>query len=86
MDGGTEAKVAGISEKHHSIVDASHPGFESTEDINKVPLGEGIRPGDHDTVVDPRLKDYLIPLVAKCVSLENDPTCVSSLPLGIGVC
>ncbi|KAL9111260.1 MAG: hypothetical protein Q9227_004338 [Pyrenula ochraceoflavens] len=73
-DGGIDSKVTGVTEKHHSIVDASHPGFESTEDINKVPLGEGIRPGDQDTVVDPRLQDYPIPLVAKCVSLENDPT------------
>lgn len=73
-DGGFDSKVTGISEKHHSIVDASLPGYESVEDVNKVPLGEGIRPGDQDTVVDPRLKDYPIPLVAKCVSLENDPT------------
>lgn len=31
-------------------------------------------PGDDDEVVDPRLKDYPIPLVAKTVDLHNDPT------------
>lgn len=59
-----------ISEKQPSVIDATM----SEENFNKVPLGEGIPPGDHDTVVDPRLKDYPIPLVAKTVSLENDPT------------
>lgn len=46
----------------------------SDEDLNKVPLNEAIPPSDRDTMVDPRLKDYPIPLVAKTVSLDNDPT------------
>jgi hypothetical protein len=29
---------------------------------------------DHDEFVDPRLKDYPVPVVAKTVSLHNDPT------------
>lgn len=39
-----------------------------------VPVSKGIALSDNDEVVDPRLKDYEIPLVAKCVGLQNDPT------------
>lgn len=31
-------------------------------------------PGENDVFIDPRLKDYPIPLVAKTVDLHNDPT------------
>lgn len=31
-------------------------------------------PNDDDEFIDPRLKDYPIPLVAKTVDLHNDPT------------
>ncbi|KAF7956268.1 hypothetical protein EAE96_005188 [Botrytis aclada] len=33
-----------------------------------------IIPGEDDALIDPRLKDYPIPLVAKTVDLHNDPT------------
>lgn len=33
-------------------------------------------PEENDIVIDPRLKDYPIPLVAKTVDLHNDPTWV----------
>ena len=42
--------------------------------VNDVPLGEGIVPDDDDEYIDPRLKNYPIPLVAKTVDLRNDPT------------
>lgn len=34
----------------------------------------GHRPTDNDDVIDPRLKNYPIPLVAKTVDLHNDET------------
>lgn len=40
----------------------------------EVPLNKAIVASDDDEFVDPRLKDYPIPLVAKTVGLENDPT------------
>ena len=43
-------------------------------DVDTVPLGSAVVPEDEDEYADPRLKDYPIPLVAKCVSLQNDPT------------
>ena len=53
-------------------------GFVSQKDfeghVSDVPLGEGIVPDDDDEFIDPRLKDYPIPLVAKTVDLRNDPT------------
>ena len=42
-------------------------------DFKDVPLGEGIKPKEDDEFVDPRLENYPIPLVAKTVSLKNDP-------------
>lgn len=42
-------------------------GFDVAEDEIYVP-------GDSEEVIDPRLKDYPIPLVAKTVDLHNDPT------------
>jgi hypothetical protein len=54
------------------------PGYVATKDFeghyNDVPLGEGIVPEEDDVLIDPRLKDYPIPLVAKTVDLRNDPT------------
>ena len=54
------------------------PGFVESKDFEghykDVPLGEGIVPEDSDFFIDPRLKDYPIPLVAKTVDLKNDPT------------
>lgn len=54
------------------------PGFVSEADfkgnINDVPIGEGVIPEDSDEFIDPRLKDYPMPLVAKTVDLRNDPT------------
>ena len=53
-------------------------GFIAEKDLHgnveQVPLGEGIIPDDDDVVIDPRLKDYPIPLVARTVDLKNDPT------------
>ena len=54
------------------------PGFVAEADFEghykEVPVGEGIVPDDNDEFIDPRLKDYPIPLVAKTVDLRNDPT------------
>ncbi|KAI9642559.1 hypothetical protein NHQ30_009364 [Ciborinia camelliae] len=42
-------------------------------------------PGENDAFIDPRLKDYPIPLVAKTVDLHNDPTyAVQLLSWGMG--
>lgn len=59
-----------VSEKRDST---THTTL-SDEDSYNIPLQEAIPPGEHDVVVDPRLKGYPVPLVAKTVSLENDPT------------
>ena len=58
------------------IGDAKDPEVNvgSSEDYSEVPLSKGIAPSEDDEVVDPCLKDYEIPLVAKCVGLQNDPT------------
>nr|XP_001400241.2 hypothetical protein ANI_1_3030024 [Aspergillus niger CBS 513.88] len=54
------------------------PGFVAEADLKgdykDLPIGEGIVPDDNDEFIDPRLKDYPIPLVAKTVDLRNDPT------------
>ena len=54
------------------------PGYVAEKDFEghyqDVPIGEGIVPDDDDEFIDPRLKDYAIPLVAKTVDLRNDPT------------
>jgi len=50
---------------------SSLPDYKSETDIS----GEEIYvPDDHDVVIDPRLKDYPIPLVARTVDLHNDHT------------
>jgi hypothetical protein len=42
-------------------------------EFKEIPLNQAIAPSEDDEFVDPRLKNYPIPLVAKVVSLENDP-------------
>jgi len=53
-------------------------GYVAAKDLHghveEIPLGEGIIAEDDDVVIDPRLKDYPIPLVARTVDLRNDPT------------
>ena len=64
-------------EKHEATVEVvGEHGEHSTfvGDVDKVPLGQAVVPDDDDEFVDPRLEKYPIPLVAKCVSLRNDPT------------
>jgi hypothetical protein len=45
-----------------------------TDEYKDIPLKQALAPGEDDEVVDPRLKNYPIPLVAKSVGLANDPT------------
>ncbi|KAI9731219.1 MAG: hypothetical protein M1834_005412 [Cirrosporium novae-zelandiae] len=77
-----------LSEKNQSAVevlphDVSEEGFDGN--YKDFPLGEAIIPTDSEEVVDPRLKNYPIPLVAKCVGLKNDPTyAIQLLSWGMG--
>lgn len=49
----------------------------ATYEVHEEPdLAEVVVPDDHDEFIDPRLRDYPIPLVAKTVALHNDPTYV----------
>lgn len=52
------------------------PGYIAEKDVAfaEIPIGEGVIPDDKDHFIDPRLKDYSVPLVAKTVDLHNDPT------------
>ncbi|MCJ1310233.1 hypothetical protein MMC25_003895 [Agyrium rufum] len=74
MDGFSSKGGIGVTEKHHSVVEESLPGYANEKEDYNLPYDEGYKPEDDDEVVDPRLKDYPIPLVARCVSLKNDPT------------
>ena len=42
--------------------------------IGEVNSGEPFIPDDHDDLIDPRLRGYPVPLVAKTVPLYNDPS------------
>ncbi|PCG92141.1 Oligopeptide transporter OPT superfamily [Penicillium occitanis (nom. inval.)] len=48
-------------------------------DVKPASIGEGnvskpFVPDEHDDLIDPRLRDYPVPLVAKTVPLHNDPS------------
>jgi hypothetical protein len=45
-----------------------------SNDFNDIPDDKVFIPDESDVVIDPRLKNYPIPLVAKTVDLHNDPT------------
>jgi hypothetical protein len=45
-----------------------------SNDFSDIPDDKIIIPEENDVVIDPRLKDYPIPLVARTVDLHNDPT------------
>lgn len=71
-----------VDEKEHAkpeiLID---PGFEINDDgigthLKDSPQGKIYIPDDNDEFIDPRLKDYPIPLVAKTVDLSNDDTYV----------
>ena len=62
----------GMDEKHFNDIEvASDQGNPDSDydDAAKIYV-----PDDSDEVIDPRLKDYPIPLVAKTVDLHNDFT------------
>ncbi|KAF8856294.1 OPT superfamily oligopeptide transporter [Acephala macrosclerotiorum] len=55
--------------KNHDIeIDAVEPDYDDLS-TDKIYV-----PGEDEEFIDPRLKDYPIPLVAKTVDLHNDPT------------
>lgn len=60
-------------ENHYAVheVDEDAVRNGSVEDVD---MGEVVVPHDDAEFIDPRLKDYPIPLVAKTVDLHNDPT------------
>lgn len=78
---GHDEKRAQIDEKNmHGIDVASDRGAESdTDSAAKIYV-----PDDSEEFIDPRLKDYPVPLVAKTVALHNDfkfvPPCYTDLP------
>lgn len=48
-------------------------------DVKPASIGEGnvskpFVPDENDDLIDPRLRDYPVPLVAKTVPLHNDPS------------
>ncbi|KAK5129138.1 hypothetical protein LTR08_003803 [Meristemomyces frigidus] len=60
-------------EKHFGTYEINEDGLEhgAVEDLDTEKV---FVPDDNDEFIDPRLKDYPIPLVAKTVDLHNDPT------------
>lgn len=64
----------------HDVVDSdSDKGQDKKQDktaadITVDSVGEVYVPIDSDEVIDPRLRDYPIPLLAKTVDLHNDPS------------
>lgn len=60
-----------ISDKKAADVEIEAIDSNDFQDISDEKL---IVPGENDVFIDPRLKDYPIPLVAKTVDLHNDPT------------
>lgn len=85
-DSSVATPMAEANEKKESIVSESKKpqdtevieSYAASEEVEghykDVPLGEGIVPTDQDEFIDPRLKNYPIPLVAKTVDLRNDPS------------
>lgn len=71
-DAGSDMSTQFNEKKQHGHIDQEElqdSGVEST------PI---YVPDDHDEVIDPRLKDYPVPMVARTVHLHNDPTQVAS--------
>lgn len=56
-----------LDEKHPDIEVASTGPDSDFDDAAKIYV-----PEDNEDVIDPRLKDYPVPLVAKTVDLHND--------------
>lgn len=59
--------ITPFDEKHPDIEVASTGTDSDSDDAAKIYV-----PEDGEDVIDPRLKDYPVPLVAKTVDLHND--------------
>ena len=80
-----DAKPEGINldeptthEQH--VLDEKRASIEVASQTNDSDYGDGAKiyvPDDSDEFIDPRLKDYPVPLVAKTVDLHNDFRSVS---------
>lgn len=60
-----------VSDKKTADIEIEAVDSNDFQDISDEKL---IVPEENDIFIDPRLKDYPIPLVAKTVDLHNDPT------------
>lgn len=60
-----------VSEKKTADIEIEAVDSTDFHDISEEKI---FIPGEDDVFIDPRLKDYPIPLVAKTVDLHNDPT------------
>ncbi|TGO18930.1 hypothetical protein BPAE_0360g00010 [Botrytis paeoniae] len=60
-----------ISDKKAADIEIEAIDSNDFQDISDEKI---IVPGENDVFIDPRLKDYPVPLVAKTVDLHNDPT------------
>ena len=74
----------GEKDEKHTVVEEIRDGgvlpeYSSEKEIDGADV---YIPDDDEEFIDPRLKDYVIPLVAKTVDLHNDPTYVSRHPDG----
>lgn len=72
----TERRSYSIDEKDgqgfHSYV--VHEDQIRHGSVAEVDMAEVVIPDDDDEFIDPRLKDYPVPLVAKTVDLHDGPT------------
>lgn len=64
------SKEPHVSEKQTADIEIEATDSNSFQDISDEKV---FVPGENDVFIDPRLKDYPIPLVAKTVDLHNDP-------------
>lgn len=60
-----------LDEKHVDSIE-----LDASDAYSDIPADKPFVPDENDEVIDPRLKDYPIPLVAKTVDLYNDETYV----------
>ena len=69
--GSQKSTESPISEKKTGDIEIEAIETNDFEDISSEKI---VIPGENDICIDPRLKDYPIPLVARTVDLHNDPT------------
>lgn len=81
VDGIAAAVSSSRSEEDHHLPSCEvHEKDIVHQSIVDLDAAEVVIPNEDAELIDPRLKDYPIPLVAKTVDLHNDPTYAAYSP------